>query len=273
MFDIDFATFKQKVYSTFNIDLRSYKETQLKRRIENLMARNEIPGYLSYYQLLKRDPRLFQEFVDYLTINVTEFFRDPAMFKILEEKVLPELLRERSLLKIWSAACSNGAEPYSVAMILEDLTPGRRHRIEATDIDQRILGVARRAVYTPDLLRNVSPVRRAKYFREVNGLYVLNGELKKRVVFSCHDLLKDPYGNGYDLIMCRNVQIYFTKDAQHRINKQFSEALRPGGVLFVGSSETILNYRELGLEKGAPSFYRKVGDSSGKGGCLIGTIR
>ncbi|MEW6191816.1 MAG: protein-glutamate O-methyltransferase CheR [Bacillota bacterium] len=273
MFDIDFATFKQKVYTTFSIDLRNYKETQLKRRIENLMARNEIPGYLAYYQLLKKDHRLFQEFVDHLTINVTEFFRDPAMFKILEEKVLPELLRERSLLKIWSAACSNGAEPYSVAMILEDLTPGRRHHIEATDIDQRILGVARRGVYTPDLLRNISPARRAKYFREVDGLYVLNEKVKKRVVFSCHDLLKDPYGKGYDLIMCRNVQIYFTKDAQHRINKQFSEALRPGGVLFIGSSETILNYRELCLEKGAPSFYRKVGDSSGKGGCLVGTVR
>ena len=269
---MDFTVFRQKVYTGFNIDLTSYKETQLKRRIESLMARHGITDYLAYYQLLKQNPKLFQEFVDYLTINVTEFFRDPGMFKVLEEKVLPELLQKHSLLRIWSAACSNGAEPYSVAMILEDLTPGRRHRIEATDIDQKILAVAAEGVYTEDLLQNVSPERRAKYFHKKDGVYVLDERLKRRVIFKHHDLLKDPYGKGYDLIICRNVQIYFTKEAQDRINKQFSEALSPGGVLFIGSSETILNFRELNLEKSFASFYRKVGNSGSEGGCLVGTI-
>jgi chemotaxis protein methyltransferase CheR len=177
------------------------------------------------------------------------------------------------VLKIWSAACSNGAEPYSVAMILEDLTPGRRHHIEATDIDEKILQFAVKGVYTADLLRNVSQARRARHFHEVNGCYTFREQLKKRVAFKLHDLLKDPYGKGYDLIICRNVQIYFTRDAQDRINRLFNQALSPGGYLFVGSSETILNYRELCFERSYPCFYRKTEGGLSKGGSTVGAVR
>lgn len=256
---MDFESFKHRVHTTFNIDLAGYKETQLKRRTGNLMLRRGVTDYLTYYQLLKRDPGAFQEFMDYLTINVTEFFRDPRMFELLEKEVLPELLSRRSFLRIWSAACSNGAEPYSVAMILEDLAPGCHYRIEATDIDKKILEVARRGVYSADLLKNISGVRKEKYFRAEHGSFVLDERLKKRVSFRSHDLLKDPYITGLDLIICRNVQIYFTKDAQDRVMKQFSESLNPGGYLFIGSSETIFNWRELKLEKRHLSFFRKVG--------------
>ena len=270
---MDFEAFKQKINDTFGLELASYKETQLKRRIGSLMLKRNITDYLFYYRLLLKDQNALREFKDYLTINVTEFFRDPAMFKILEEKVLPELLKKRVILKIWSAACSNGAEPYSVAIILEDLTPGRRHHIEATDIDERVLEAASRGVYATDLLRNVSPVRRAKYFYEENGVCRLNEQLRKRVSFRVHDLLKDPYKKGFDLIICRNVQIYFTKEAQDRVNKLFSDILNPGGYLFIGSSETIFNYRELNLEKSYPSFYRKSEGDYNKGGSLLGAIR
>lgn len=254
---MDFDYFKDRVHSTFNIDLAGYKETQLKRRTGNLMSRRGITDYLAYYQLLKQDPDAFQEFMDYLTINVTEFFRDPRMFELLEREVLPELLARRSFLKIWSAACSNGAEPYSLVMVLEDLAPGCHYRIEATDIDTKILEVARKGSYSADLLKNVSSVRREKYFRVENGTFLFDEKLKRRVSFKSHDLLKDPYITGLDLIVCRNVQIYFTRDAQDRVVKQFSESLNPGGYLFIGSSETIFNWRELKLEKRFLSFYRK----------------
>ncbi|MEW6447628.1 MAG: protein-glutamate O-methyltransferase CheR [Bacillota bacterium] len=255
---MDFETFRRKVHSTFNVDLAGYKEAQLKRRTGNLMSRRGITDYLTYYHLLKQDPHAFEEFMDYLTINVTEFFRDPGMFELLEKNVLPELLARRSFLRIWSAACSNGAEPYSVVMILEDLAPGCHYRIEATDIDKKILEAARKGLYPADLLKNVSPVRKEKYFREQNGFFVFDEKFRRRVNFRSHDLLKDPYVTGLDLILCRNVQIYFTRDTQHRVIKQLSESLNPGGYLFIGSSETILHYRELNLEKRPFSFYRKV---------------
>ncbi|RJX20239.1 MAG: protein-glutamate O-methyltransferase CheR [Ammonifex sp.] len=270
---MDFNAFKKRIDETFNLDLSSYKETQLHRRINSLMSRRKIVDYLVYYQLLVEDQDAFGEFKDYLTINVTEFFRDPAMFRILEEKVLPELLSNRMVLKIWSAACSNGAEPYSVAMILEDLTPGRRHRIEATDIDEKVLDMAARGVYTSDLLRNVSKARRARHFREGDGCFTFNEQLKKRISFRIHDLLKDPYGKGFDLIICRNVQIYFTRDAQDKINRLFNQALSPGGYLFVGSSETIFNYRDLCFDKSYPCFYKKTEGGLSKDGTTIGAVR
>lgn len=255
---MDFETFRQKVHTTFNLDLTSYKETQLRRRIGSLMARRGISDYGVYFNLLKSDGRALQEFFDYLTINVTEFFRDPAMFRILEEKVIPELWAKRAVLRIWSAACSNGAEPYSVVMILEDLRPGGLYRIEATDIDRKILETAMKGVYLADLVRNVSPARLAKYFRRENNHYVFREEFRRRVSFRYHDLLKDPYGKGYDLIICRNVQIYFTKEAQNKLIKQFSESLNRGGYLFIGASETIFNHRDFSLEKRYPSFYQKI---------------
>lgn len=255
---MDFAAFKNRVVTTFRLSLDGYKEHQLRRRIGNLMARRKIEDYARYFELLRTDRAAYQEFLDYLTINVTEFFRDPAMFRRLEEEFLPELLKSGFVLRIWSAGCANGAEPYSVAIILDELTPGRRHRIEGTDVDRRVLEVAREGRYPAELLRNLSPTRRTRYFCSEGQDFVLDASIRRRVEFRYHDLLRDPYGTGYDLIMCRNVTIYFTREAQARVNEQLARALRPGGILFIGGAETIFNYRELGYEKLAPCFYRKV---------------
>ncbi|MBO8129182.1 MAG: protein-glutamate O-methyltransferase CheR [Peptococcaceae bacterium] len=254
---MDFEQFVKKMHAKFGLDLTSYKRTQLQRRINSLMARQQIPDYAAYFRHLSSNSQALGQFIDYLTINVTEFFRDIKAFRVLEEQILPELLQRKTRLKIWSAACSNGAEPYSLVMILEDLTPGRKHRIEATDLDPNILKVAARGEYLPQLLRNVSPERKQKYFEKRNGLFVFDPRLKKRVAFRVHDLLSDRYGTGYDLIVCRNVQIYFTREAQHRINSGFYRALSPGGVLFLGASESMFEYQTLGFERFKLSFYRK----------------
>ncbi|MBC7104867.1 MAG: protein-glutamate O-methyltransferase CheR [Firmicutes bacterium] len=255
---MDFAAFRDRVAVSFRLSLDGYKEPQLRRRVESLMARRKIRDYGSYFELLVADGSAYREFLDYLTINVTEFFRDPAMFRRLEEELLPELLGSGFALRIWSAGCANGAEPYSVAIILEELTPGRRHRIEGTDVDGRILEVAREGRYPAELLRHVGPARRRRYFRPEGRDFVLDASIRRRVEFRRHDLLRDPYGTGYDLIMCRNVTIYFTREAQARVNEGLARALKPGGILFVGGAETIFNYRELGYEKIGPCFYRKV---------------
>lgn len=223
------------------------------------MQRRNISGYDEYLRQLSGSPQAVREFIDYLMINVTEFFRDKKPFHYLEHTLLPEMLAAKPRLKIWSAACSNGAEPYSVTMILDGLTPGVRHRIEATDLDPGILKVAAEARYPPDLVRNVTPMRLRKYFKKDGEQYVLSPSIAGRVSFKRHNLLGDPYGSGYDLIICRNVQIYFTREAQEKMNARFWRALVPGGVLFLGSSETIFNAADLGYERMVPCFYRKTG--------------
>lgn len=255
---MDFSAFRNAIHKTFGLDLNSYKETQLKRRLDSLLVRQKIASYGDYFKILSGNREEYVKFLDYLTINVSEFFRDPKMFQVLEGKVLPELLASNNRLNIWSAACSIGAEPYSVAMILNELTPTRTHRIDATDLDQGIISKAKAGVYPADLVKNVSPQRLSKYFTKQNDKYIISEQIKNKVTYKQHDLLSSVYPTGYDLILCRNVTIYFTREAQEKVNRQFSQALKPGGYLFIGGSETIFNYAELGLTKTSPCFYQKV---------------
>ncbi|MFZ5644582.1 MAG: CheR family methyltransferase [Bacillota bacterium] len=254
---MDFEDFKRKMLTSFRLDLNSYKETQLKRRLDGLLTRQKIKSYAELFQQLTTDRMAYQTFLDHLTINVSEFFRDPHRWVDLEKKVFSEILQTRGIIKIWSAACSIGAEPYSLAILLDELSPGKAHRLEATDIDKTILDTADVGKYTQDAVRNVSKERLAKYFNVLGNSYLIKENIKKKVNFRRHDLLSDTYGNGYDLIVCRNVTIYFTREAQDKINKGFSQSLNPGGYLFIGGSEMIFNYQELGMEKVFPCFYRK----------------
>ena len=142
---MEFAEFKMQVYKNFGLDLNSYKENQLKRRLDNLLFRYQMKDYRDLLDKMLRDRQEYIKFLDYLTINVSEFFRDAKMFRFLEQEVLPGLIAGGRRLRIWSAACSNGAEPYSVAIILDELTPQTVHRIDATDLDQTILKKAKAA--------------------------------------------------------------------------------------------------------------------------------
>lgn len=256
---MNFLGFKEKVKSSFNLDLNAYKERQLKRRIDSLMVKlNQDAGnYYSFWKLLVADRGAYMHFLDTLTINVSEFFRDKSMFIFLEEKVFPLLLAKRKVLKIWSAACSSGAEPYSLAIILDEMTPGYRHLIEGSDIDRNILQAAAYGRYSHEQVRNVSRLRLENYFNKEGSLYVLKDSIKRKVSFRQHDLLLSPFGMGYDLIACRNVTIYFTREAQENLNIKFYRALNHGGVLFIGASEMIFNYHELGFEKMSSCFYLK----------------
>ncbi|MFZ5648359.1 MAG: CheR family methyltransferase [Bacillota bacterium] len=254
---MEFDEFKKRMLASFRLDLNSYKETQLKRRLDGLLARQKIKDYGELFHFLASDRLAYQTFLDQLTINVSEFFRDPHRWTELENKVFPELIKSRNALKIWSAACSIGAEPYSLAILLDELALGRQHRLDATDIDKTILETAMAGKYNQEAIRNVSKGRLAKYFKVSGSHYLINENIKKMVSYRRHDLLTDSYQQGYDLIVCRNVTIYFTREAQDKINKGFSQALKPGGFLFIGGSEMIFNYQELGMEKISPCFYRK----------------
>ena len=153
---MDYEQFKQQVFTLTKIDLNMYKEKQMKRRIDSLIAKNKIDGYKNYVDAIKKDSKLFEEFVNYLTINVSEFWRNPDQWKVLEESVIPELIKlSGKSLKIWSAACSTGDEPYSLVMLLSKFVPLSNIKILATDIDKQVLEKARVGLYNE---KSLSPV-------------------------------------------------------------------------------------------------------------------
>ncbi|QGP92867.1 Chemotaxis protein methyltransferase [Neomoorella glycerini] len=254
---MDFAEFKREVHRRFGLYLDGYKEPQLKRRIDSLMSLLQVPDYAAYLRLLSQDSQQWQRFIDKITINVSEFFRNPEIFARLEKEILPPLLARHQSLKVWSAACADGPEPYSVAILLNELAPAGRHQIDATDIDTSALAAARRGVYPSRAIQAVTPERRERYFRREGDNFYLQEKIKHMVNFRRHDLLKDPFGSGYHLILCRNVVIYFTAATQNELYRRFYQALAPGGVLFIGATESLFQYRELGFIKVAPWFYRR----------------
>lgn len=232
----------------------------MSRRLQSFVHRHQLKDYTVLIRRLEEDPGFLNEFRDFLTINVSEFYRNPEKFRELEERVLPELLAGNRSLHIWSAGCSHGAEIYSVAMILDRLDPGRRHHLLATDVDHAILQRARAATYMPAEVRSVPPDMRQRYFRAAGDEgenLKLDERIARQVEFRFGNLLQDPMPQGMDLILCRNVVIYFTEEAKAKLYQGFHQALRPGGVLFIGGTEAIFNYRDLGLRPMSPCFYHK----------------
>ena len=258
--DLAYAQFQKTVLRLIGVDLASYRQNQMRRRLDALVQRVGARGYAEYARMLERDPARVQELRDYFTINVTEFFRDPDRFRLLETKVLPELLANRTGLKVWSAACSTGAEPYSVAILLRELAPFLAHSVLATDVDVTIAERARRADrYMPADMKNVSPARLQKAFtQDSDGTYAVRPEIKRLVNIRLHNLLTPPPTQGFDLILCRNVVIYFTDDAKTVLYEHLVNSLRPGGILFVGGTEMVASAHQLGLSSIGPSFYRKT---------------
>jgi len=256
--DRDWEDFKTRFNTKASIDLNQYKPAQMQRRISNLMTRHNVTKYMEFFQLIDKDEALYRYFIDYLTINVTEFFRTPEKFVELEQKVIPDLMQQSPRLKIWSAGCSTGAEPYSFSIMMTDVTPRVKHQILASDLDMKMLAKAKEGVYQNNELKNVSPARLAKYFKKMDtDHHGVMPEVKEGITFQHHNLLLDKYDSGFDLISCRNVVIYFTEEAKDKLYRRFLAALRPGGVLFVGGTEAILNFRDIGFQHYIPFFYRK----------------
>lgn len=256
----DYVEFKKFVLQNTGIDLNAYKERQMKRRIDTLIERNKYDGYDSYSQALKSNKKMLEEFVNYLTINVSEFYRNPALWKTLEDEILPDLMSKFGQnLKIWSAACSTGDEPYSLAMVLAKKIPLSKIHIIATDIDDQVLEKAKDGVYGANSLKGLPDEYKNKYFQKMGDrFFKISDDIKRCVEFKKSDLLKDPYPTGCHLIVCRNVVIYFTEEAKQEIYTKFNQSLVMDGCLFVGNTEQIINHRELGYEFDKLFFYRKV---------------
>lgn len=254
----DYEYFKKAVFDLTTIDLNAYKEKQMKRRIDTLIEKHGIKEYDKYVALLKNDKEAFEEFVSYLTINVSEFYRNPDQWEIMDKEVFPYLIKQYGKnLKIWSAACSTGDEPYSLVMALSKHIPLSQIKIFATDIDKQILAKANQGLYNAKSIENVPEEFKKKYFTEIGGSFKISDEIKSRVEFKQHNLIKDPYPTDVNMIVCRNVLIYFTEEAKDEVFAKFNSSLKPGGVLFIGSTEQIINYKELGYNRRNSFFYDK----------------
>lgn len=253
----DYEEFKRRVLELTGLDLSSYKQRQMQRRINSLLDSLRVPTYRDYFRLLQTDASRYEEFLKRITINVSEFFRNPERFEDLEKKFLPQLLAAGRPLKVWSAGCSTGPEPYSLAILLLDLAPRLPHRVLATDVDKVVLDKARAATYQAGELKNVSPARLSRYFDRVGETYRLKDEVRRMVEIRRQNLLTDQFDRGFDLILCRNVVIYFTEEAKHQLYQKFFQALAPGGILLVGGTEPILRFREYGFDSVGPTFYQK----------------
>jgi chemotaxis protein methyltransferase CheR len=257
--DHDWISFRNALETAIGVPLGQYKEPQMKRRLATLMTRRGIADWPAFTHAIRADAKLLEEVRDTLTINVSEFFRQADRFDSLQKTILPEMLKSGRPLKIWSAGCSVGCEPYTLAIILNELDPRGTHTVLATDVDMPILARATSGSgYLQNEVRSVPPAILAKYFVESNGTYSVTNEIKRRVTFRRQDLLSDPYPKDQDLILCRNVVIYFTEEAKQHIYAGFSAALRPGGLLFVGGSEMIMRSHEIGFSTIGTSMYRKA---------------
>lgn len=254
----DYEKLKDDVYALTKIDLNAYKEKQMRRRIDSLVIKHKLKHYDDYVALLKSDKEAFEEFVNFLTINVSEFYRNPDQFDLLVNTYAPQLIEKFGKnLKIWSAACSTGDEPYSLTMALSKHIPVNQIKIYATDIDKQVLAAAKNGLYNEKSVSSVPDEYKNKYFTKIGNNYQIKDEIKERVDFNEANLLATPYPTNCDLIVCRNVLIYFTDEAKDEVYKKFYEALKPGGILFIGSTEQIIGYKEIGYERLSSFFYLK----------------
>lgn len=254
----NYEDFKAVILRLTKIDLNSYKERQMKRRIESLISKRGFNGYDQYYNSLTKDKDIYKEFINYITINVSEFYRNPKQWDVLENSIIPDIKsKSRSSIKVWSAACSSGQEPYSLAMLLSKFYQNREIKIIATDIDEAILAKAKAGRFDEKTIAGIPSDYRSKYVINEGNDYIVKDEIKRCIEFKKHNLLRDPYPSNLDLIVCRNVLIYFTEDAKSSIYKNFNKALKKDGVLFVGSTEQIINSAQYNFAPLETFFYRK----------------
>lgn len=252
-----YEKFKKNILKLTGLNLSLYKERQMKRRIESLIRRNNFKSYDSYFSELKTNDELFDEFINYLTINVSEFFRNPEQWNVLIKEILPEIFKKNKRPKIWSAACSTGEEPYSLVMALSEFLPLNKIEILAVDIDEGAINKAKTGVYSKKSLDKLPNKFKKKYFEKIGRAYKISDDIKKCVKFKKMNLLEDKYPTNCDLIVCRNVMIYFTEPAKDEMYNKFSGALKENGILFVGSTEQIIVPKKYNFISERTFFYTK----------------
>ena len=228
-------------------DFSDYSMPSLQRRFQRYIDLNKISDFKQLLQDLMNDSSMLNNLIEEVTVNVTEMFRDPSFFAAIRTELVPQL-NKLPLIKIWHAGCSTGEEVYSMAILLKEHNLLDKSIIYATDINQSVLDVAKSGKYSIESFKENELYYResegtkklSDYYTVLNGEVLINEDLKSKVIFSTHNLVSDNAFNQFDLIICRNVLIYFNKSLQDNVLQMFYNSLSENGILAIGSKETIM---------------------------------
>jgi chemotaxis protein methyltransferase CheR len=254
----EYTEFCEGVRRLSSIDLLQYKRGQMERRIRTFAGtrgQTELPEYL---RVLRGDRSELDSFLDRVTINVSQLWRHPEQWDVLERDVLPELAKA-GRIRAWSAGCSYGAEAFTLAAVALSTVPRAKVTITGVDIDERMIAKAREGIFSAGDARATPPGVMERWFTKLpDGRYEAKSALKAITRFEAGDLLRvRPRAGAYDLVMCRNTVIYFNDEARNALHARLVQSLRPGGFLFVGTSERVSDPRGLGLTSPFHFIYRK----------------
>ena len=246
LFNIELQLLLEAIFLRYGYDFRNYSKAHIKRRVLHRLGTSQLLTVTDLQNKVLRDRAFFVEFLNDLSINVTELFRDPEFYKSLRENIIPKL-RTYAWFKIWHAGCATGEEVYSLAILLQEEGLLDRCQIYATDFNQKVLEIAREGVYHKDEIeqyeRNyqLSGGKRklADYYQSMYGSVMFNKDLSSRIVFADHNLVTDSVFADVNLIFCRNVLIYFEKSLQENVVGLFYESLVPSGILCLGTKESL----------------------------------
>jgi chemotaxis protein methyltransferase CheR len=265
----EFARICELAFDRFGLHLQAGKEKLVSARLGKLLRGGGFRSFDAYYHHVVADQSgaALAAMIDCLTTNHTSFLREPEHFRVLTERILPEY-RSRDVLRIWSAACSTGEEPYSIAFSLLDAVErnrGPRPEIVASDISNRALEAARRATDTKDRLTGIPVDLRARYFIPApDGALRVRPDVVSLVRFERRNLMEPfPAGVSFPVIFCRNVMIYFDRETRANLVRRFSACLEPGGYLLVGHAESLIG-ADHGLTYVQPAVYRRPGTERGR---------
>jgi chemotaxis protein methyltransferase CheR len=247
--DLAFQYLKKKIIKK-GANCAGYKDDFLRRRLEGRMRLKGLATYAEYAHFVDKNPPEFADLLDALTINVSEFFRDVTVWNALRDHVLQPMIREKlrkgiKELRVWSAGCADGEETYTITLLVLEtlayLSNSFKIEILGTDVDLASLNRARRGLYAAPRLRLMNPHLLQRYFTPIDdGNFEIIGSIKKFVSFRAHDLFTPPPASGFDIITCRNVIIYFSRQLQEQVYQNFHEALSPGGYLILGKVESLI---------------------------------
>ncbi len=264
--DADFELYRKLIYDESGITFSTTNRSILESRLKERLREKKLESLKEYFALISRDKEELRTLLDSVTTNLTRFFRNQAHFDAIEKYIVPELIKMKTAsaaerkLRFWSAGCSTGEEPYTLAMLLKEILPyGWSYEIVASDISLKCLMVGKEAFYADSRIQGIPERYLPKYFDKKPGGLQLKEEVKKAVRFDYHNLKNDSGLRSLDVVFCRNVLIYFDEAAQKAAIERFWEAMAPKSFLFIGHSESLfgMNTKFEFVKTDWATFYRK----------------
>jgi chemotaxis protein methyltransferase CheR len=262
--ELQFEKFRALIYNNCGIQP---KKEMIEGKLDKLLRKNSLGSYDEFYQLLssRSDAVLWSEFIDEITVHMSSFFRENNHFEFIRSQLRLIFEKNQRILKnneikLWSAGCSTGEEPYTLAMVLKEwLPPDMTIKILATDISKRTIASAQRGIYPTTIKKEMDPYYLMQYFNRSDENYEVKPEIKALITFRLFNLMDHfPFQDTFDIIFCRNVMIYFNAEIQQKLVQKFREVLTVGGLLLIGHSESLLN-KQTGFQYLQPTVYLNQG--------------